>query len=117
MRLSNENIKRGLISTVEVVKKGCMIAAPIVAATLINGKAEEIVNKMRYCGEVGYDDAVRVILDSDMLSSYRKEAVSLVKVGRGSDYYRAIIHAVGSSLMSSDRVDLIRRLSEAEESQ
>lgn len=117
MKLSNESIKRGLISTAEIIKKGFMIAGPIVAATLINGKAEEIVNKMRYCGEVGYDDAVKAILDSDMLSSYRKEAVSLVKLDAESDYYKSVIYAVQSSLLGSDRVDLIRKISGVEESQ
>lgn len=62
---------------------------------------------------VGYKDAVGAIMDSNMFSHYKTEAVEALKRHESSDYYGAIIRiAKDSSMFSHDKVKMIKYLSE-----
>lgn len=59
---------------------------------------------------VGYSDAVKVIMNSSMLSSYKHEAMTALKPEGGNDYYKAVIYVVNSSMLGSDKVKMIQDL-------
>lgn len=58
-----------------------------------------------------YSGAVEAIMKSDMMSSYKQEAINALKTDGSIDYYKAVIHVVYSSAMSSYKVNMIRDLS------
>ena len=58
-----------------------------------------------------YGGAVKAIMNSDMLSSYKQEAIKALKTDGSIDYYKAVIHVVYSSAMSSYKVNMIQDLS------
>ena len=89
--------------------KGVII--PVVGVVLSSITVSDLLNAVRYCGNVGYDDAVRAIMSSNMMSSYKTEAISVLKHEGTSDYYRAVISTVNSDMMSSYKVDAIRNMS------
>lgn len=69
--------------------------------------------KQRNSETVGYDDAVKAILNSSMWRSDKPEAVTCLKRCAGSNYYKAIIVIANSpDIYASDKVVLIRELSE-----
>lgn len=104
---------------VKIVKKGCEIAAPVLAMVFLSDTARDTLNKLRYIGNVGYDDAVKAILDSSMVSCCKQEAISLVKMDASSEYYKAVINTVQSSMVASYKIGVIRdmncKLEEKEE--
>ena len=99
-----KNIAKGL--------KGAII--PIAGVVLSSITISDLLNAIRYCGNVGYDDTVRAIMNSNMMSSYKTEAVSAVKCDGTSEYYRAVISTVNSDMMSSYKIDAIRNISKSE---
>lgn len=115
MRKTNGTIK-GVLNTVGRVAKGsCRIILPILGTMLVNGTVNNTFDKIRYCGHVGYDDAVEAIMSSDMYSSSKRDAVALLKRGENEEYYRAVIHTVLSDMYSSSKIDILRNMSETSE--
>ena len=84
-------------------------ALAIGAASLVRDKA---TNVQYYIGEVGYGDAVTVILNSDMFDSTKTKAVELLKRDGNAEYYRAVISAVNSNMFDSTKIQTIKTLSE-----
>lgn len=58
-----------------------------------------------------YDNAVSAILNSNMMTSYKVDAVNLLKKDGEYSYYKAVIGVVQSDMMSSYKIDMIRSLS------
>lgn len=78
-------------------------------ASLVRDKAS---NAQYYIGEVGYGDAVSVILNSDMFDSTKTKAIELLKRDGNAEYYRSVISAVNSSMFDSTKIQTIKTLSE-----
>ena len=93
--------------------KGCCLAAYGVAA--IAGacmvKGSETSNKTYYVGSAGYSDAVKVIMDSTLLGSYKTRAIELLKRNEDAAYYNAVISIVNSSMLGSNKVEAIETIS------
>jgi hypothetical protein len=89
--------------------KGAII--PVLGVVLSSITISDLLNAVRYSGNVGYDDAVKVIMNSNMLASYKTEAITVLKHDGTPDYYRAVISTVNSDMMSSYKVDAIRNMS------
>lgn len=110
-------ISKGLKTIANVVKNGCVVAAPILGVLLL-GKYSmiEIVDEMEeidpcdYFKTYRYCDAIESILDSGMLSSNKEEAIALIRKGEDSEYYKSIIAIVKSSMLSSDKLQSIRNI-------
>lgn len=111
----NVNIGKVLLTGVKIVKRGCGIVFPIIGTVVCTDLVKDIYNDIRYRGEVGYDDAVRAILDSNMFSANKQDAISVLKTGESSEYYKAVIIAARSSMFSYDRFETIRSMSERNE--
>lgn len=110
--LNNEIVKKGLHKTLEVVKTGVSIAAPFMITAALNGTTKRVQDKVRFCGDVGYDDAVRAILESDMFSSSMDEALKLLQKGKDQEYYKSVIRVVESDTYSSTKMTMIKTINE-----
>lgn len=107
-KLIGENTKK----TVMTIAKGLKgVVVPVLGVVLSSITISDLLSAVRYSGNVGYDDAVKVIMNSNMLSSYKTEAISALDKDGTSDYYRAVISTVNSDMMSSYKVDAIRNMS------
>lgn len=114
MKVNFEVVKKALCTVGEYAKAGCAIAVPIVVATLCEKGANRAISKIQYGGKVGYDDAVKAILDSSMYSDAKKKAVSLLKKDGDVEYYRAVAYITQTAMYSDAKVELIADLSKDE---
>lgn len=108
-------IGTGLKFAVEIIKKGVSIAGPVLTAVCVSDSAKYILNEMRYMGKVGYDDAVKAILDSKLYSSDKQEAISMLKMDESTEYYKAVITVVRSTMYSSDKLEVIQDMNRKDE--
>lgn len=60
--------------------------------------------------DVGYFDAVDVIMNSPMFSSTKKLMIGLLKRNESSEYYKTVIGIVEADGFTSDKVDMIKLL-------
>ena len=97
-----------------VVKIGGMTMLYGLAAMASRVSLKDVVDSIRYSGDVTYSDAINVVLESNMLSSYKEQAMKLLKKGRDSEYYKAIIKIIKSDMLSSYKIEAITTLSEEE---
>lgn len=108
----NKLVWKDTMNTVENVAKSLKgVIIPVLGVVLSSITISDLLNAVRYSGNVGYDDAVKVIVNSNMLASYKTEAITVLKHDGTPDYYRAVISTVNSDMMSSYKVDAIRNMS------
>ena len=100
------------------VKKGCELAAYGFATVMTIMATKDAVNVMTrsidvtYIGNVGYSDVFGAIMDSDMLSSTKKEAAAILPKDGDSELYKAILYVLRSDMMSSSKLETIRSICE-----
>lgn len=73
-------------------------------------KNEEYVSEPSISYGVTYSDAVEAIMESDMWSSDKEQAVTYLNRRETADYYKAIINIVNGDMWSSDKLKLIKNL-------
>lgn len=89
----------------EVVVYGALAAASI-------KYGESITKNYGINAVTTYGDAVEAIMDSGMLSSYKTEAIALLKRDGTTDYYRSVIRVIeDDSMLSSYKIDMVKTLS------
>ena len=96
------------------VKIGGMALCYGLAAMASKVSTRDMIDKIRYSGNVSYSDAVGAIMESDMFDSYKKEAMELLKRNADSDYYKTVIKIVQSSMFSSYKLEAITNLNKEE---
>lgn len=100
------------------VKKGCELAAYgfiTVMSVMATKDAVELMARstdVTYIGNVGYSDVFSAIMNSDMMSSYKKEAAAILPKDGDSELYKAVIHVLNSDMMSSSKLETIRSICE-----
>lgn len=110
--------KERLTAIGNVVKEYSKIVIPVLGYAIFSkrGMIADALEELRYSGNVGYDDAAKVIMDSDMLTFYKTDILKLLKTGQKSEYYKTIIRVVKSDVLSSYKVEMIEELNEKMES-
>ena len=100
-----------------IVKEYSKVVLPALGYAIFSqrGKLVGLLEELQYSGNVTYNDAVRVIMDSDMLTSYKTDIVKILKRNETSDYYKAVIHTVKSDILSIYKVDIIEELNAKED--
>lgn len=106
------NISINKDKVMKYAKKGCEIAVYVGGIVLSYVSVRDVVDAVKYSGEVDYGDAVDAIMSSDMMSSYKEQAVTMLKKDADSQFYKAIIRVVKSDMMSSYKCDTIRKMCE-----
>lgn len=108
-------IGKGLVNAVKIAKGGCNIILPLIGTMVFADLAKDVLDDIRYSGKVGYDDAVKAILDSGMFSNQKQEAISVLKVGENSDFYKAVISVARSSMLSYNKLETIKNMNKKNE--
>ena len=94
------------------VKESSRVVIPIVGYVAFSGAGQELLNKIRYSGKIKYDDAVKAITNSNMMSSDKTKVLVSLKKDGDSEFYRAVINTVTSAMFSSDKVKTILSMCE-----
>ena len=113
--MKREKLKNGLNKAWDVAKKGCKIVIPILVTVMCERSRNNLIDEIRYSGNVKYEDAVNAISKSSMFSSDKRNAMQLVKRGETSEYYKAIISMARSTMFSSDKVSAIKNMNTQKE--
>ena len=108
--LNNEYVQKGLTTVGNVVKTGISIVGPVLISAVATGAVKQLQDKTRFCGVVGYGDAVKAILESDLYSSAMEEAISILEKDKDQEYYKAIIRVVDSNTYSSAKLRMIKEI-------
>ena len=105
MKKLNVNMK----AVGNIVKKGSVILVYGVTMALPY-VSRDLIEAIRYSGNVKYSDAFKVIMDSPMFSGDKNKAIAMIKHDKDSDYYKAIIQVVKSNMWSGDKLAAIQSI-------
>lgn len=94
------------------VRESSKVVIPIMGYAVFSGAGHELLNKIRYSGKIKYDDAVKAITNSNMMSSDKTKVLVSLKKDGDSEFYRAVINTVTSTMFSSDKVETILSMCE-----
>ena len=94
--------KNVLVVIGRVAIAGIVFALPRLSRTNV------VSNEVGYSD--GYYDVVKVIMNSDMFDSNKRECISAMKKHASPGYYRAVTNIVESDMFDSIKIDTIRSL-------
>ena len=98
----------------QVAKRSCNVIVPVLVMALSTLSVGEVMDVIRYNGNVGYDDAVKAIMDSSIPSYDKSRIMQFLKRDENSEYYKAVIHTIKSSMPSYTKVEIIQNLCKTE---
>ena len=104
------NIKQCTETIGKITKNTCKILAYGFILALPYLTSKDMLDSMRYSGDVKYSDAVRAIMESNMFDSNKDKVMELLKKDQDSEYYKAVIQVVCSDMFDSRKVNVIKNL-------
>ena len=106
IKLNKEQVGKIIAGTGKVIICGLSSLA-LIAPHIENG-----VNAVkRLTVKADYSGTIKAIMNSDMLGSYKKDAVEAVQKDRDADYYKSVIEVVNSNMLGSYKVETIKKIS------
>lgn len=102
IKIRKEDVGNFAKNTGKVLLYGLAIVLPRLTS-------KDVIDTIRYSGDVGYSDAVRAIMESDMFSSSKDEMIGLLKKDQNMEYYKSIIQVARSDMFSSNKVNIIKK--------
>lgn len=105
IKIDKDQVGKIIVGTGKVLVYGLSCLA-LIAPHVENG----IGAVKRLTAKADYSGAIGVIMNSDMLGSYKKDAVEAVQRDRDTDYYKSIIEVVNSNMLGSYKVETIKKL-------
>lgn len=106
--------EKNLKAVGQVAKRSCNVIVPVLVMALSTVSVGEVLDMFRYNGNVGYDDAVKAIMDSSIPSYDKTRIMQILKRGETSEFYRAVIRTVKSSMPSYAKVEVIQNMCKTE---
>lgn len=105
IKLTKEQVGKVVIGTGKVIICGLSCLA------LIAPHVENSISAVkRLTVKADYSGAIKAIMNSSMLGSYKKEAVEAVQNNRDEDYYKSVIEVVNSNMLGSYKVETIKKI-------
>ena len=105
IKLNKEQVGKIVMGTGKVIICGLSCLALIVPHVESGiGAVKRLTVKADYSG------AIKAIMNSDMLGSYKKDAVEAVQKDRDESYYKSVIEVVNSNMLGSYKVETIKNL-------
>ena len=101
-KISWEPVGKAAKKVGETLVAGLVVGVPVVLLGMADAKCNN--------QPATYSGAVDAIMHSDMLGSYKREAVALLKPDAGAEVYKSVISIVKSDALGSYKVDMIERL-------
>lgn len=106
--------EKNLKTVGQVAKRSCNVIVPVLVMALSTLSVGEVMDVIHYNGNVGYDDAVKVIMNSSIPSYDKSRIMQFLKRDENSEYYKAVIHTIKSSMSSYTKVEIIQNLCKTE---
>ena len=105
VKISKEQVGKIIVGTGKVLICGLSCLA------LIAPHVENSIDAVkRLTVKADYSGAIKAIMNSSMLSSYKQEAVEAVQKDRDESYYKSIIEVINSDMLSSYKIDTIKKI-------
>lgn len=105
IKLSKEQVGKIVVGTGKAVVFGLSCLASIIP------HVENSINAVkRLTAKADYSGAIKAIMSSDMMSSYKQDAIEAVLKDQDDVYYESIIEVVNSNMLSSYKIDTIRKI-------
>lgn len=96
-----------------IVGAGKVVVCGLSCLALIAPHVENSVNAVkRLTAKADYSGAIGAIMNSNMLSSYKRDAVEAVQKDRDADYYKSVIEVVNSDMLGSYKLETIKKISQ-----
>lgn len=92
---------------IESVGNLVLLAAVVVLPCVTS---RDIINKVRYSGNVKYSDAVNATLTGSMYSTDKTKVIAMLPKNGDAELYKSVIQIVNSSLYSSGKVEAIEHI-------
>lgn len=94
-----------------ILGTGKAILCGLSTLALIVPHVESSVNAVkRLTAKADYSGAIKAIMNSDMMGSYKKEAVEAIKKNQDEEYYKSVIEVVNSNMLGSYKVETIKQI-------
>ena len=106
--------EKNLKAVGQVTKRSCNVIVPVLVMALSTLSVGEVMDMIRYNGNVWYGDAVKAIMDSSIPSYDKSRIMQSLKRDENSEYYRAVIYIIKSSMSSYTKVEIIQNLCKTE---
>lgn len=106
IKLNKDQVGRVIAGAGKVIICGLSCLA-LIAPHVENG----VDAVKRLTVKADYSGAIKAIMNSDMLGSYKKDAVEAVQKDRDEDYYKSVIEVVNSNMLGSYKVETIKKIS------
>jgi hypothetical protein len=105
IKLNKDQVGRIIIGTGKAILCGLSCLALIVP------HVDNSISAMkRLTVEASYSGAIKAIMDSNMLDSYKKIAVDVLLKNQDEDYYKAVIEVVNSNMLDRYKVETIEKI-------
>ena len=106
------NVKINKEQVVKIIAgTGKVLICGLSCLALIAPHVENSIDAVkRLTAKADYSGAIKAIMNSSMLSSYKQEAVEAVQKDRDEDYYKSIIEVVNSNMLASYKIDTIKKI-------
>lgn len=98
--------------TVERLAKGVANTVAFAAVLVLPYLSKKDTPKTISEGFTTYDDAIREIMSSGMLSSDKAKIVTMLPKHGSIKVYNAVIQVVNSTMLSSDKIEAIKHICE-----
>ena len=107
IKISKEQAGKIIAGTGKVLVYGLSCLA------LIAPHVENSVSAVkRLTAKADYSEAIKAIINSNMMSSYKQDAIEAVQKDRDADYYKSVIEVVNSNMLGSYKVETIKKINQ-----
>ena len=106
IKIDKEQIGKVIVGTGKVLVFGLSCLALIVPHV-----ENSISAVKRMTAKADYGEAIRAIMNSDMLGSHQRDSVEAVQKNRDESYYKAVIEIANSDMLGSHKVETIKKIS------
>jgi hypothetical protein len=104
-KVSGETVGKVAKGTVNLLV--CTLAMALPALT-----KRDVSTNVKSNNDVNYDDVISTIMKSDMLSSYKVEAATMIPKDGADSLYRAVIQVINSDMLTSNKIEVIEHICE-----
>lgn len=107
IKMDKEQVGKIIAGTGKVIVYGLSCLA------LIAPHVESGVSAVkRLTAKADYSGAIKAIMNSTMLSSYKQDAIEAVQKDRDADYYKSVIEVINSNMLGSYKVETIKKINQ-----
>ena len=92
------------------VKRTSAVIIPILGVALSSISVKDLLDMFCYNEDADYNDAVKAIMESNILGSDKAKMMNVLKRDEDSEFYKAIISTVRSNMLGSTKVEIIQNM-------